>query len=379
MEQIILNILEALRRGETVDDKALVKLIHAEARREGADKRDLAKRRLLPFYQRVKREEPARWTGWNVDAELERRLLQVLRMKPRRTASGVATITVITKPWPCSGDCLFCPNDLRMPKSYLHAEPACARAEQNYFDPYLQVSARLTALSQMGHATDKIELIVLGGTWSDYPQGYQAWFMSELFRALNDDAVAGVAANPMLARPGISRAEAGRLLDDAPADALPPERRYNCDVVQIHRISCQRNCRIAAEFPCRPGTPDTAVTTAHGLAELLFCPRVGKCCFRQRQNLRQIGFCRRYDLNLLLHTNSPPCSHLLSGAQGISPVPPAKGYSGSRSAFPRPALFPPVRHAVPAPRRSVHRVPAIAGGPAVFRPAGAARHAPWPA
>ena len=165
MEQIILNILEALRHGENVDDKALVKLIHAEARREGADKRDLAKRRLLPFYQRVKREEPARWAAWNVDSDLERQLLQVLRMKPRRTASGVATITVITKPWPCSGDCLFCPNDLRMPKSYLHAEPACARAEQNCFDPYLQVSARLTALTQMGHATDKIELIVLGGTY----------------------------------------------------------------------------------------------------------------------------------------------------------------------------------------------------------------------
>ena len=144
MEQIILNILDALRRGETVDDKALVKLIHAEARREGADKRDLAKRRLLPFYQRVKREEPVRWAAWNVNPELERQLLQVLRMKPRRTASGVATITVITKPWPCSGDCLFCPNDLRMPKSYLHAEPACARAEQNCFDPYLQVSARLS-------------------------------------------------------------------------------------------------------------------------------------------------------------------------------------------------------------------------------------------
>ena len=91
MEQIILNILEALRRGETVDDKALVKLIHAEARREGADKRDLAKRRLLPFYQRVKREEPARWAGWNVDAELERQLLQVLRMKPRRTAFAPTT------------------------------------------------------------------------------------------------------------------------------------------------------------------------------------------------------------------------------------------------------------------------------------------------
>ena len=170
MEQIILNILERLRRGETVDDQMLVKLIHAEARREGADKRMLAKRRLLPFYQRVKREDNERWSAWNVTPELEQCLMQVLRMKPRRTASGVATITVITKPWPCSGDCLFCPNDLRMPKSYLHAEPACARAEQNCFDPYLQVSARLTALTQMGHATDKIELIVLGGTWSDYPR-----------------------------------------------------------------------------------------------------------------------------------------------------------------------------------------------------------------
>ena len=115
----------------------------------------------------------------------------MLRMKPRRSASGVATITVITKPWPCSGSCIFCPSDVRMPKSYLADEPACARAEQACFDPYLQVSARLTALSQMGHATDKIELIVLGGTWSDYPAEYQIWFMRELFRALNDDATVG--------------------------------------------------------------------------------------------------------------------------------------------------------------------------------------------
>ena len=68
MEQIILNILEALRHGENVDDKALVKLIHAEARREGADKRDLAKRRLLPFYQRVKRGLGGMsMPSWNVD------------------------------------------------------------------------------------------------------------------------------------------------------------------------------------------------------------------------------------------------------------------------------------------------------------------------
>lgn len=188
MEEIILQILDALRRGETVDDRALVKLVHAQARRAGGDKRAFAKRRLLPFYQRVKREDPERWARWGITPELEEGLIKVLRMKPRRSASGVATITVITKPWPCSGSCIFCPSDVRMPKSYLADEPACARAEQACFDPYLQVSARLTALSQMGHATDKIELIVLGGTWSDYPVEYQIWFMRELFRALNDDA-----------------------------------------------------------------------------------------------------------------------------------------------------------------------------------------------
>ena len=193
MEQIILNILAELRAGRAVDDRTLLKLIHAEAARSGADKRTLAKRRLLPFYQRVRREEPERWQSWGVTPDLERRLLDVLRMKPRRSASGVATITVITKPWPCGGNCLFCPNDIRMPKSYLHNEPACERAEQQFFDPYLQVHTRLTALSQMGHATDKIELIVLGGTWTDYPQAYRLWFVSELFRALDDGLEKGAA------------------------------------------------------------------------------------------------------------------------------------------------------------------------------------------
>lgn len=203
MEQIILDILEELRAGRAVDDRALLKMCHAAARRERADKRNFAKRRLLPFYQGVKRDDPERWRAWRVTPELEERLLEILRMKPRRSASGVATITVITKPWPCGGDCLFCPNDLRMPKSYLHNEPACERAEQNWFDPYLQVTSRLTALTQMGHATDKIELIVLGGTWSDYPQGYQVWFISELFRALNEfDSAPGTAPDGAFAALG---------------------------------------------------------------------------------------------------------------------------------------------------------------------------------
>ena len=142
----------------------------------------------MPFYLRVRESEPERWESWHIDNALEERLLAVLKTKPGRTASGVATITVITKPWPCGSNCLYCPNDLRMPKSYIYDEPACRRAERNYFDPYLQVASRLFVLEQMGHVTDKIELIVLGGTWTDYPAQYRRWFVRELFCALNDDA-----------------------------------------------------------------------------------------------------------------------------------------------------------------------------------------------
>lgn len=218
MEEILLQIAALLRAGRPVDDAVVTKLVHAASR--GAAQPP-AKRQLLPFYLRTKQEDPARWASWLITPDLERELLRAIRIKPRRTASGVATITVITKPWPCSGDCVFCPSDLRMPKSYLHDEPACARAEQNRFDPYLQVSSRLTALSQMGHATDKIELIVLGGTWTDYPESYQLWFMSELFRALNDDAVADEAANPMLRRSAVGRGGAEAAMRAVPDDCLP--------------------------------------------------------------------------------------------------------------------------------------------------------------
>ena len=146
--------------------------------------RPLSKRHLIAYYLDVKRNDPEHWARWNFTEEQQRRIERTLQMKPRRTASGVATITVLTKPWKCSSDCLYCPNDLRMPKSYLSDEPACQRAERTFFDPYLQVAARLKALTEMGHITDKVELIILGGTWSDYPLAYQIWFVRELFRAL---------------------------------------------------------------------------------------------------------------------------------------------------------------------------------------------------
>ena len=189
-----MEIVAAIKAGDRKLDAAwLDKLVRRHNRASHDAMRRVAKRRLLPFYLRVKESEPDRWESWDIDDSTERALVQLLRMKPRRTASGVATITVITKPWPCSSDCLYCPNDIRMPKSYLANEPACQRAERNYFDPYLQVRSRLVALSQMGHVTDKIELIVLGGTWNDYPEAYQIWFVREMFRAANEF---GIVASP---------------------------------------------------------------------------------------------------------------------------------------------------------------------------------------
>lgn len=188
MESLILDILEELRHTGQVDDKSLAKIIHRHNKGRSKDETAYSKKRILPFYLRIKESNPERWEAWNIDEELENKLVATLQMKPRRTASGVATITVITKPWKCSSNCIYCPNDLRMPKSYLSDEPACQRAERNFFDPYLQVVSRLRALTHMGHVTDKIELIVLGGTWNDYSEGYQMWFIKELFRALNDDS-----------------------------------------------------------------------------------------------------------------------------------------------------------------------------------------------
>ena len=186
MDEVVRDILDALRNGDP-DAKDIDRIIRAHSKRAHDGRRVFAKKRILPHYLRVKGEGSGTWRSWDVDDDLDARFVRALQMKPRRTASGVATITVITKPWPCANSCVYCPNDPRMPKSYLSDEPACQRAERNQFDPYLQVASRLRTLNQMGHDTGKVELIVLGGTWLDYPGDYRIWFISELFRALNDD------------------------------------------------------------------------------------------------------------------------------------------------------------------------------------------------
>jgi elongator complex protein 3 len=111
--------------------------------------------------------------------------LKILRKRAVRSQSGIANITVLTKAYPCPGKCIFCPTEPAMPKSYLSNEPAMMRAILNNFDAYKQTRNRLDSLRKTGHVTDKVDVIVSGGTFSFYPKRYQADFTRGIFNALN--------------------------------------------------------------------------------------------------------------------------------------------------------------------------------------------------
>src|SRR3989338_4662630 len=113
-------------------------------------------------------------------------LEKLLTRRAVRSLSGVAIVTSLVKPYPCPGECVYCPLGERMPKSYLSEEPAAMRALLLEFDPYTQMAKRIEALENNGHPTDKIELIIKGGTWNSYPLAYQYWFVLRSFEAANE-------------------------------------------------------------------------------------------------------------------------------------------------------------------------------------------------
>ncbi len=131
---------------------------------------------LRKAYAKVVAADPSR-----ASAALDK----VLTRRGVRSLSGVAIVTVLTKPYACPGKCVYCPTEAIMPKSYLSNEPAAMRALMHRFDPWKQVTQRLRALTDNGHAADKIELIVKGGTWSAYAWEYQQWFIKRCFDACN--------------------------------------------------------------------------------------------------------------------------------------------------------------------------------------------------
>lgn len=112
-----------------------------------------------------------------------------LQTKPVRTLSGVSVIAIMTKPRKCPhGSCLMCPDRVKngVPKSYTGEEPAARRALRNNFDPYLQVFNRIEQYVVAGHNFDKIELIIMGGTFLSYPSDYKKSFVAYAIKALND-------------------------------------------------------------------------------------------------------------------------------------------------------------------------------------------------
>jgi elongator complex protein 3 len=115
-----------------------------------------------------------------------REFSRLIRKRGIRTLSGVSPVAVLTKPMGCPGRCVFCPTEENVPKSYLSNEPAVMRAIINDYDPYKQVKRRIETLHQNGHPTDKIELIVMGGTWSSHPKHYQVSYIRQCLNAMNE-------------------------------------------------------------------------------------------------------------------------------------------------------------------------------------------------
>jgi elongator complex protein 3 len=120
------------------------------------------------------------------EAEL---LLPVLRRKEARALSGVSVVAVMTEPYPCPhGRCAYCPGgpEEDSPQSYTGYEPTAMRGAQNEYDPYRQVKARIRQLEMIGHVVDKVDLIIMGGTFPASPRPYQEGFVKGCLDALTN-------------------------------------------------------------------------------------------------------------------------------------------------------------------------------------------------
>ncbi|MCC6166030.1 MAG: tRNA uridine(34) 5-carboxymethylaminomethyl modification radical SAM/GNAT enzyme Elp3 [Caldilineaceae bacterium] len=165
------------------------------------------------------------------DLEADPLLIKRIRMKPMRTQSGVAPVTVLTAPAGCPGKCIFCPDDWRMPKSYLYDEPGCQRAERDGFDPYRQTLGRIRAFESIGHDASKVELLILGGTWSAYSRDYRQWFVRRCFDAMNAAGDPALAESSTLAEAQDRNVQAahrnvGLVVETRPDWVTPDEIRH---------------------------------------------------------------------------------------------------------------------------------------------------------
>lgn len=260
----LLAVIQALESAEVLDARALQRIVRCHPRRDG---HSFSKSQIIRGYRYLRHHR--RIEGGESD---ESEFVHRVRMKPVRTESGVAPVTILTKPYPCPGKCIFCPNDVRMPKSYLSQEPGAQRAAQHRFDPYAQTLSRLYAFHNTGHEVDKVELIILGGTWSFYPEPYQIWFVKRAFDAMNDfsPAVAAEIGVPDLAPGPLDFAEVEEEVEGR-RFAEDRERTYNQIISDFLRQKQGGHLEEAAEeatwdeLAAVQGRNETSIARAVGL------------------------------------------------------------------------------------------------------------------
>lgn len=171
-------------------DLALREMAHEIAKTGVADKREVAriKKRIAKKYSLSTIPSDADILRAIKDEPIYHRLREILRLKPVRTISGVAVVSVMTSPAKCPhGKCIPCPGgvEFNTPQSYIGFEPAAQRGRQHEYDAFKQVSARLRELKEIGHDVDKVEIIVMGGTFPARDESYKMRFILGIYSALN--------------------------------------------------------------------------------------------------------------------------------------------------------------------------------------------------
>jgi len=163
-------------------------ILEKAAAGEIADARDLASAKIWACRE-FGLSKPPRNSDILAAASEKSKAVELLRLKPVRSISGVSVITVMPKPYPCPKEepCIYCPGgpSYNTPQSYTGREPAAARALQHNYDPYGQVKSRIEQLRAIGHDVDKVELIIFGGTLTAYPRNYLEWFVTQCLNTMS--------------------------------------------------------------------------------------------------------------------------------------------------------------------------------------------------
>ena len=266
------KLLEAIRAGEVSDREDLQRLKMKLCSKYGAEK--------VPSNSEILAL---------VSEEEKKAILPLLIKKPMRTASGVAVVAVMTSPYPCPhGKCAYCPGGVSndSPQSYTGKEPAARRAAMNRFDPYDQVESRLTQLEEIGHDTDKIDLIIMGGTFTSRNPKYQEWFVKRCLEAMNGHD------SPSLEAAQEANSHAKRRCIGLTVETRPD---YFYKDEQIERMMALGATRVELGVQILDSEVLAGVERGHGVEEVAKATKV----------------CRDHGLKV--------CYHLMPGLPGSSP------------------------------------------------------------